>query len=149
MIGVHTMIAQKGNRVKVDYEGFLDDGRVFDSTDQHGFPLKLTIGEGVFLDALENAIIGMKIGEEKMIRLSPQDAYGEYLSDKVETIDKNTLPNKGKLEEGKLLILTSNDGNEIPAKVIDLHKDEITLDFNHPLAGIPLNFRLTLLEIIQ
>ena len=54
------MSAQKGNHVKIEYEGFLDDGRVFDSTEQHGFPFKLTIGAGVYLDALEHALIGKK-----------------------------------------------------------------------------------------
>ncbi len=47
------------------------------------------------------------------------------------------------------MILTSPEGIETPAKVVDLTETEVTLDFNHPLAGIPLNFRLTLLEIIQ
>jgi peptidylprolyl isomerase len=143
------MSAQKGNHVKIEYEGFLDDGRVFDSTEQHGFPFKLTIGAGVYLDALEHAIIGMNVKEEKNIRLSPQEAYGEYLPERIETLDRKKLPNKSKLEEGSLVILTSPEGIETPAKVIDLTETEVTLDFNHPLAGIPLNFRLTLLEIIQ
>ena len=143
------MSAQKGNHVKIEYEGFLDDGRVFDSTEQHGFPFKLTIGAGVYLDALEYALIGMNVKEEKTIRLSPQEAYGEYLPEKIETIDRKKLPNKSKLEEGSLMILTSPEGIETPAKVVDLTETEVTLDFNHPLAGIPLNFRLTLLEIIQ
>jgi len=143
------MPAQKGNHVRVEYEGFLDDGRVFDSTEQHGFPMKLTIGAGVYLDGLENALIGMKVDEVKTIHLSPSEAYGEHLPDRIETIDRKTLPSKSKLEEGTLIILTSSEGEETPAKIIDLTETEVTLDFNHPLAGIALNFRLTLLEIIQ
>jgi peptidylprolyl isomerase len=143
------MNAQNGDHVKIEYEGFLDDGRVFDSTEQHGFPFKLTIGEGIYLDALEQSLIGMNVKEEKTIRLTPQEAYGEYLPEKIETIDRKKLPNKSKLEEGSLILLTSPEGVETPAKVVDLSGTEVTLDFNHPLAGIPLNFRLTLLEIIQ
>ena len=143
------MPAQMGNHLRIEYEGFLDDGRIFDSTEQHGFPLKLTLGANVYLEAFEVALIGMNVGEEKVIRISPQEAYGEYLPERVETIDRKTLPNRSKLEEGTLIILTSSDGKETPAKVVDLTETEVTLDFNHPLAGIPLNFRLTLLEIIQ
>ena len=143
------MSAQKGDQVRIKYEGFLDDGRVFDSTEQHGFPMKLTIGAGVYLDALEQALIGMELNEEKTIRLTPKDAYGEHLPERVETIDRKNLPNKSKLEEGTLLILTSPEGIETPAKIIDLTETEVTLDFNHPLAGIPLNFRLTLIEIVH
>ena len=142
------MPAKKGDFVKVEYEGFLDDGRIFDSTEQHGFPLKLTIGAGVYLDALENALIGMEVDEEKTIHLSPKEAYGEHLNERVETIERKTLPTKKELEEGSLIVLTSSEGEETPAKVIDLTETEVTLDFNHPLAGIPLNFRITLLEII-
>ena len=58
------MPVQKGDHVRVEYEGFLDDGRIFDSTEQHGFPLKLTIGAGVFLEAFECALIGMEVEEE-------------------------------------------------------------------------------------
>ncbi|MCK4847969.1 MAG: peptidylprolyl isomerase [Candidatus Heimdallarchaeota archaeon] len=142
------MPAKKGDFVKVEYQGFLDDGRIFDSTEQHGFPLKLTIGAGVYLDALENALIGMEVDEEKTIHLSPKEAYGEHLNERVETIERKTLPTKKELEEGSLIVLTSSEGEETPAKVIDLTETEVTLDFNHPLAGIPLNFRITLLEII-
>ena len=143
------MPVKKGNRVRIGYEGFLDDGRVFDSTEQHGFPLKFTVGSGIFLEAFEDAIIGMNVKEEKTIRLTPPEAYGEYLPEKVETIDRKTLLTKNKLEEGSLIILTTAEGTETPAKVIDFTETEVTLDFNHPLAGIPLNFRLTLLEIIN
>ncbi len=143
------MPAQKGNHVRVEYEGSLDDGRIFDSTEQHGFPMRLTIGAGVYLKAFEHALIGMEVDEVKVIRLSPQEAYGEYLPERLETIERKTLPNKSKLEEGTLIILTNSEGKETPAKVVDLTETEVTLDFNHPLAGIPLNFRLTLIEIIQ
>ena len=143
------MSAQNGDHVRVEYEGFLDDGRIFDSTEHHGFPLKLTIGSGVYLEAFENALVGMKVEEVKVVRISPKDAYGEHLPERIETIDRKTLPSKSKLEAGTLIILTSSEGEETPAKVIDVTETEVTLDFNHPLAGIPLNFRLTLLEIIQ
>jgi peptidylprolyl isomerase len=143
------MPVQNENIVRVEYEGYLDDGRIFDSTEQHGFPLRLTIGAGVYLEAFEQALVGMEVEEEKVIRLSPQEAYGEYLPERVETIDRKNLPTKTKLEEGTLIILTSPEGKETPAKVVELTETQVTLDFNHPLAGIPLNFRLTLLEITQ
>ena len=143
------MHANKGDRIRIEYKGFLDDGRVFDSTEQHGFPLKLTIGEGVYLEALEQAIIGMKINEEKTIRLSPKEAYGEYLPDRIEIVEKQNLPENSKLEEGSLIILISTEGTETQAKIIEVTDDEVILDFNHPLAGIPLNFRLKLVEIIR
>ena len=143
------MPVQKGDRIRIEYEGFLDDGRVFDSTETHGFPMKLTVGDGLFLDVFEQAFIGMEAGGIKTIRLSPQEAYGEYKYNRIQIVPKKQLPTKNDLEIGTLLVLHDSDGNETPAKVLDLTDSEVTLDFNHPLAGISLNFKVTLLEILE
>ncbi len=146
--GFIIMPVQKGDRIRIEYEAYLDDGQVFDSTENHGFPMKLTVGEGKFLDAFEDALYGMEVGEVKLIRLSPQDAYGEYGFEKIELIPREKLPTKNELEIGSLLILTDPTGNEIPTKVLDFTDTEVTLDFNHPLAGITLNYRVTVIEIL-
>jgi FKBP-type peptidyl-prolyl cis-trans isomerase 2 len=143
------MPVQKGDRIRIEYEGFLDDGRVFDSTEIHGFPMKVTVGEGVFLDAFEEALPGMEVDEMKIIRLSPSEAYGEYRFDRIKLIPREHLPTKSELEIGNLLILDDSDGNETPTKIIDFTEEEVTLDFNHPLAGITLNFKVKILEKVR
>ena len=141
------MPVQQGDRIRIEYTGYLDDGQIFDSTERHGFPMKLTVGEGVFLDVFEQALLGMEEGETKKIRLSPPEAYGEYRYEKIELIPREQLPTKNELEVGNLLILQDTDGNEIPTKVLEFTDTEVTLDFNHPLAGITLNYRVTIIEI--
>lgn len=143
------MFVQVGDRIRIEYEGFLDDGRVFDSTEFHGFPMKLTVGAGVFLESFENALIGMKVGEQKSIRLIPSDAYGQHDSSLIEIVPRKTLPTKKELEIGTLLILRTEEGTETPAKVIDLNDEDVTVDLNHPLAGITLNYRITLIEVLK
>ena len=143
------LTVQKGDRVRIKYEGFLDDGRIFDSTENHGFPMKLTVGTGIFLEGFENALLGMKVGQEKSIRLPPPEAYGIHIPSLIEVVPRESIPAKKTLEIGTLLILNSGDGNEIPAKVIDIKDEKVTLDFNHPLAGITLNYRISLLEIMK
>ena len=143
------LTVQKGDRVRIKYEGFLDDGRIFDSTENHGFPMKLTVGTGIFLEGFENALLGMKVGQEKSIRLPPLEAYGIHIPSLIEVVPRESIPAKKILEIGTLLIITSENGDETPAKVINLTDEEVTLDFNHPLAGITLNYRISLLEIIK
>ena len=111
--------------------------------------MKLTVGTGIFLEGFENAILGMEVGQEKSIRLPPPEAYGKHLPSLIEVVPRESIPAKKTLEIGTLLILRSENGDEIPAKVINLTDEEATLDFNHPLAGITLNYRISLLEIIK
>ncbi|RMG04269.1 MAG: FKBP-type peptidyl-prolyl cis-trans isomerase, partial [Nitrospirae bacterium] len=58
--------AKSGDRVKVHYSGFLEDGTVFDSSLQ-GEPFEFTLGEGMVIPGFENAVIGMDIGETKTV----------------------------------------------------------------------------------
>ena len=59
------MPVKQGDKVKVEYEGTLEDGSVFDSTENHGAPLEFEIGSGQIIEGFENSIMGMEEGEEK------------------------------------------------------------------------------------
>jgi len=63
-------IVKQGSMVKVEYTGTLDDGTVFDSSAGHGAPFEFTVGAGQVLPAFEKAMLGMKTGDEKDIKLS-------------------------------------------------------------------------------
>lgn len=143
------MPVKKGDKVRIDYEGFLDDGRIFDETKEHGVPLKLIVGNGVFLDEFENAIIGMETGEVKTIRIPPSKAYGDYNSDLINIIPITDLNIQNPLEKGNLLVVSNSNGIETPAKIIDFSENDVKLDFNHPLSGITMNYKITLLEILS
>jgi peptidylprolyl isomerase len=142
------VLVKKGDKVRIDYEGFLDDGRIFDETKKQGFPMKLVVGDGLFLEEFEDNIIGMKVGEVKTIRIPPSKAYGIYNSDLIDIIPLTDLEIQNPLEIGNLLVLSESDGSKTPAKIIDFSETDVTLDFNHPLAGITLNYKLTLVEIL-
>ena len=75
------MPVKNGDKIKVEYQGTLDDGTLFDSSESHGGPLEIEIGAGQIIPGFENAVIGMEKGEEKEIKLQPQEAYGEHNPD--------------------------------------------------------------------
>ena len=58
---------KKGDKIKVDYEGKLEDGTVFDASAKVGKPLEFEVGSGMIISGFDNAVIGMKKGEEKML----------------------------------------------------------------------------------
>ena len=65
-----------GDKVKVEYTGTLSDGSVFDSSEGRD-PLEFIIGNGEVISGFENGVKGMKLNEEKIIKIKPSDAYGE------------------------------------------------------------------------
>ena len=142
------MPVMRGDKIKVDYIGTLENGEIFDSTEQLGHPLKFVVGSGIFLDTFEEAVIGMEIGEEKDIHLEPAKAYGEYNPNLIDTMSIDSIPTDKKLSPGMLLVFMKENGEEIPAKIIEITGSEATLDMNHPLSGIALNFKIKVLEII-
>ncbi len=144
------MAAKIGDFVRVDYEGTLDDGSVFDTSKHgdHSHPLEFKVGSGEVIAGFDSAVMGMEPGETKTIVIEPQQAYGEHSDDLVKTFPRAMLPNP-EVKEGMELIMTTPDHREIRAFVLELEEESITLDLNHPLAGKTLHFSITLKEILE
>jgi FKBP-type peptidyl-prolyl cis-trans isomerase 2 len=141
------MSVKKGDKIKVEYEGKLEDGTVFDSSENHGEPLEFEIGNEQMLPAFEEQILGMELNEEKEFTLEPKKAYGEYDGSLQETVPKSELPDNQELEAGMLIIISVGEDMQIPAKIKEVKEDSVTIDLNHPLAGKTLNFRIKVVEI--
>ena len=143
------MIVKKGQRVSVDYEGKFDDGEIFDSSKHgdHSHPLTFEVGSGQVIKGFDDAVLGMKIGEEKQFKISPKEAYGEHNPSLKKSLPKNLLPKNQEPKAGMTIVLNAPTGQQIPAKITHVSKDSITIDLNHPLAGKSLNFKIKLLDI--
>lgn len=142
------MPVKKGDKVKVEYNGTLEDGTVFD-TSKGKEPLEFEVGAGKIIKGFENGVIGMKKGEEKDIKINPAEAYGESNPDFIKKVPKEHLPKEQEPKVGMMLILKSPEGRQILAKITEITDKEVTLDLNHPLAGKALNFKIKVLDIIS
>ena len=145
------MAIEKGNKVKVDYEGKLETGEVFDSSQHgdHSHPIEFEVGKGQVIPGFENAVIGMNKGDEKEIKIPPQEAYGEKNPDLLKKIPKEQLPEdaKDKIQPGMVLGMQTPKGQQIPVPVVDVSDSDVTLDLNHPLAGKTLNFKIKVVDV--
>jgi FKBP-type peptidyl-prolyl cis-trans isomerase 2 len=143
------MTIENGRKIKIEYEGKLDSGEVFDSSERHGQPLEFTIGEGKVIPGFENAIKEMEEGQEKEIKIESKDAYGERKQELIQKVPKQQLPEEAreKVKSGSILGLQTPQGNQVPVKVTEVTEENITIDLNHPLAGENLNFKVKILEI--
>lgn len=141
------MALKKGDKVKVEYTGTLDDGSVFDSSEKHGKPLEFEIGAGMIIPGFEKAVMEMKKGEEKEIKLTSSEAYGDPNPDLVKKIPKEQLPKDKEPAPGMILIINLPNSQQVPARITEVSDKEVTIDLNHPLAGKNLNFKIKLVEI--
>ena len=139
--------AQAGQRVRVHYSGRLDDASEFDSSGD-GEPLELTIGEGEALAPFENALVGMSPGDSKTIIIPADDAHGAHSADLVREVPRDKVPNVEDVEVGVRISATLSGGMPVHLKVLQISDATVTVDLNHPLAGLDLTYEITLVEIL-
>lgn len=135
----------KGDTVKVHYTGKLDDGTVFDSSENRE-PLEFTVGENQVIPGFENAVQGMSPGDEKTVTIPAAEAYGEHNPALIQQIDRQQIPDDVPLQIGQQLQVQSQDGKPFVVTVTELEETSVTLDANHPLAGQNLTFELQLVS---
>ncbi len=68
---------ESGDRVKVYYDGFLTDGTLFDSSSRRGQPLAIQVGVGMVIPGWDEGVQGMREGEERVLIIPPDLAYGD------------------------------------------------------------------------
>lgn len=136
-----------GDTVVISYIGRLEDGTVFDSTEDRN-PLEFTVGEGELIPGLEQGIIGMTPGESKTIIIPMELGYGPHLKERVCELDKGRISQGFQPEVGQQLQLYRADGLPVMGTVIGKSETSFTMDYNHPLAGKTLIFETRVLEIV-
>ncbi|MDY0091106.1 MAG: FKBP-type peptidyl-prolyl cis-trans isomerase [Candidatus Vecturithrix sp.] len=139
--------AKDGDTVKVHYTGRLDDGTIFDSS-QNRDPLQFTLGTGSLLADFESNVIGMCPREVKTFTIVSENAYGQHRDDMVVAIDRHQVPEHLDLQVNQQLQLVQEDGQSFVVQVTGLSESTVTLDANHPLAGQDLTFEIELMEIV-
>lgn len=139
--------AKTGDRVKVHFEGYLEDGTVFGST-MADEPFEFTIGEKNMLPGFESAVVGMQKGGTKTITLPPDEAYGLHKKELVSVMERSGFPKEINIEIGKRLRIRTQDGIYTMVTIKDFTEDSIVLDENDPLAGKTLIFKIELVEIL-
>ena len=135
-----------GKKVKIHYTGTFDDGEVFD-TSRETEPLEFEVGSGQVIAGFDNAVMGMKVGEQKQVRLPEDEAYGPYNQEMVFDADPNQFADGLTPEIGQQFQTEMEDGTPLLLTVKSAADGKIVLDANHPMAGKALNFDLEVVEI--
>ena len=141
------MAIKKGDIIKVEYEGRLEDRTIFDSTElQGGEPLKFEVGSSMLIQGFDKSVIDKNVGDSYEITLSASEAYGEIDPLLVQTVNIDELPKDLDPEPGMMLGVGDANGTHSMAWVKEVDEKFIKIDMNHPLAGKTLNFKIKILE---
>lgn len=150
------MKVEKNDTVLVNYTGKFEGGEIFDTSYEEKAkeagihvpgreysPLEIKVGAAQVIKGFDNALLGMEVGEEKEIKIGPEDAYGDRRDELVQSLPKELfLQNNITPEEGMRL----NTSQGI-AEIVKVSGDEVTLDFNHPLAGKTIFFEIKVEDV--
>jgi FKBP-type peptidyl-prolyl cis-trans isomerase SlyD len=132
--------------VSIAYKLTLQDGSLVEETNA-GNPLVYLHGHNNIISGLERELEGLIVGDKKTVVVEPGEAYGEYDSKAVETFKRGELPPEIEPEIGMMLTLEDDEGNMLMAQLSSVTSEDITLDFNHPMAGKQLHFETTVVEL--
>ena len=142
------MKVEWGSLVSLDYEVLLDSGEEIDSSESNG-PLRVQIGAWKGLPGLGEKLVGLRQGDERLIRLTPPEAYGDWDPGSVLTMRKSRLIGDHPLEDGMTLRIETHDGTSAICRVFRITEEQVALDFNHPLAGQPLTLFVRVSGVAQ
>jgi FKBP-type peptidyl-prolyl cis-trans isomerase SlyD len=109
-------------------------------------PLEFVSGKGQIISGLENKLVNMSANEEADILVQAVDAYGEYNDEAVQTLPKEQFAGI-ELIEGMSLYGTGEHGETVQVVVKSFTDSDVTIDYNHPMAGRTLMFTVSILSL--
>ncbi len=140
---------EKKDSVTITYTGKLDDGTVFNTADTNN-PMKITLGNQEAPPTLEMALIGMKVGDKRRVRIDPDESYGQRMKNLLQELKKDQLGGNIEPKSGMVITLSvEKEGqvHQVPATIVEVKGDIVTIDYNHPLAGHHLTYELEVIDI--
>ena len=134
-----------GSVVIVDYTLTDDDGDIIDSS-KGSEPLAYIQGEGQIVPGLEKAMEGKKAGDSFKVTVEAQEGYGEHDPENISVVPADKIEGGNELEEG-MQLHTEGEFGEETVLITKIEGNEVTIDGNHPLAGMTLHFDITIREV--
>jgi FKBP-type peptidyl-prolyl cis-trans isomerase SlyD len=140
------MLIAHNKVVRFDYTLTNDANDVLDSS-EGGEPLTYLHGAGNIIPGLESALEGKRAGDSLNVRVAPAEAYGERDDRMVQNVPREMFEDSNEIQTGMQFHSSDPEGNVTVVTVVGMDAEHITVDANHPLAGVPLNFAVTIVEV--
>jgi len=156
------MTIEEGDDVTIEYVGRLDNGDLFDTSDRNlaseeGLieeypdrkfqPLTVTVGDDQVIEGLQEALRGLAEGDETVVEIPPELAYGRHREGRVAEYDREAFEEMIGDRELQMGFEVEVKETGLPGRVVDWDEDTVTVDFNHELAGEHLQFEIEVVDV--
>jgi FKBP-type peptidyl-prolyl cis-trans isomerase SlyD len=138
-------VVKDGSVVSLEYTLSGEDGKTIESN-KGKEPLRYTHGGQQIVPGLEKNLTGMKTGEEKRVKVKPEEGYGLVDPKGFQEFPKDKIPSEG-LKVGAVLMARGPQGQQVPVRVHEIKEKTVVLDLNHPMAGKTLVFDIKVLDV--
>ncbi|AEF56314.1 FKBP-type peptidyl-prolyl cis-trans isomerase [Marinomonas posidonica] len=132
------------SQITLHFELALEDGQVVDSNFEQA-PASFRFGDGSLLPAFEASLLGLKAGDESSFTMAPEKAFGAHNESNLQRIPRSQF--EMDLEEGMVVSFADMSKNELPGVIAEIGEKDVLVDFNHPLAGRTLTFKVQIIEV--
>jgi len=134
-----------GRKVTMHFAIKLEDGQVID-TNFDKAPVEFEVGDGNIPEGFESALTGLKVGDHVELTIAPERGFGQHNPSNIQRMKRSDF--KGMDLEPGLVVSFQEPGGEIPGVVVEFDDANVSVDFNHPLAGKTLIFEVKVLNVI-
>lgn len=152
---IEEKVVKLGSTITFDYAAGFVNGTLFDTSIEEAAkkadifdpnrvyqPEKVVIGKDPLIPGLLEALIGMKEGETKNVRIPPEKAYGLRIENATQVVSKSIFDEPEKLIVGGIIVIATPEGDRMPVFVKEVNEKNVTIDQNHPLAGKTVQFAI-------
>ena len=139
---------EHGSKVSLHFSVALEGGIEIDNTRSRSEPVELVIGDGNLLEGFEKALLGLRGGDRRTVHLPPEDAFGVWNPDNVQTFDAVMFLKSGEIPVvGTMMEFEDKGGGTLAGVVKQVSDDTVEVDFNHPLAGRNVVFEVEIARV--
>ena len=139
------MTIQNEKVVTIDYILKDDQGELIDESQDGSF--SYLHGANNIIPGMENALTGKANGDEFNLVIAPVDAYGEYNENMMQTVERAMFDTEEELQPGMQFHAQNEQGQMIAITISKVEGDQITIDGNHPLAGVTLHYDIKVIDV--
>ncbi len=107
----------------------------------------MTLGDGSLSEGLELALYGLRAGDKQTLQLNSNQAFGPRDETRIHRVQKGGFDPGMVLEPGHVIAFEGPAGEELAGIVVEIGEKDVTVDFNHPLAGLELVFKVEILQV--
>lgn len=135
-----------GTEIRLHFSLALEDGQLVDSTFE-AKPASFQFGDGSLLPGFEKHLLGLSAGDQGRFQVPPEDAFAQPNPANVQQFKRDQFDADAELAEGMVMAFADAQGGELPGVIKAISAEEVTVDFNHPLAGRTLEFVVEIIDV--